>query len=86
MSLPFLKQEEIITPASSLEKTLSEEEIDGDVLIHICRGGVPSLRACDFKAGPAFRLEQMYLRLLKEEKEEKRPKSSKEHLQKYRIV
>jgi len=72
--IEVLKEEGTITPQSSLEKTVSEGEINGDILMQMCHKGHKLLQVYGFKAGPAFRLEKLYLRLLKE-KEKKRSNS-----------
>ncbi|RPB18198.1 hypothetical protein L211DRAFT_854350 [Terfezia boudieri ATCC MYA-4762] len=84
-----LEEEGVINAASSIGKHLSEQEIDGDLLINMCREGYKGLQSYGFKMGTAYRLERLYVRLLEEEKEKKRPKTSsiklqQDPLQKYR--
>ena len=68
-----LKDEGVITEGGSLEKTLAEEEIDGDALAIMCSDGYKGLVDYGFKKGSAVRLWKLYQRLSGDK--QKRPKN-----------
>ena len=81
MLIQALKKEGVITATGSLEKKLSGGEIDGDVLVNMCREGHSVLLSYGFKEAHAFQLDRLYVRLVEEEKErdKKRLKICKFH-------